>query len=327
MQYFKHLQERFIKRLAEEAQAIGANEPDNLYQPIRYTLDMGGKRLRPVMVLAVCELFGGQADEAMSAAIGIEVFHNFTLLHDDIMDHATLRRNRQTVHEKYSINVAILSGDAMSNMSYLYLLKTRSSYLSHILTLFSKTAMEVCEGQQYDMDFETRTDVSISEYIEMIRLKTAVLIACSLKTGAIIGGASPADADLLYTAGINLGIAFQIQDDLLDVYADQSKFGKQIGGDIVANKKTFLLLKALELADSYQKAALLKQMTTSTATRDEKINAVRHIYDALNIQNITASLIDSYYCQANSDIEKLSIDSNQKTNLHNFVRQIMHREK
>lgn len=327
MYHIKSLQKAFIRQLEKEAEKIGTTVPHNLYQPIQYTLNMGGKRLRPVMVLMACELFGGNPDTAMSAAIGIEVFHNFTLLHDDIMDHASLRRNMQTVHKRYSTNVAILSGDAMSNLSYLYLLKTQSPSLNEILTLFSQTAMQVCEGQQYDMDFETSMAVSIDDYMEMIRLKTAVLIACSLKTGALIGNAPAREATCLYHFGINLGLAFQLQDDLLDIYANQDKFGKKIGGDIIANKKTFLLLKSLELANPEQKNELIRWLSIEKCDRDEKVNAVRKIFDETGIRKITREIMDQYYQKAVAELDTMTLHPDQKEKLYHLAKQIMKRDK
>ena len=224
--------------------------PADLYDPINYTLGLGGKRLRPLLVLASCQMFGGEIDEAINPAIGIELFHNFTLLHDDIMDQAPLRRGKETVYKKWNPNVAILAGDTMFALANKYMLRTRQQAISQVMELFNQTAIEVCEGQQYDMDYEHQANVSIADYIEMIRLKTAVLLAASLKTGAIIAGAEAADCNYIYQFGINIGLAFQLKDDLLDVYGVQEKFGKVSGGDIIAGKKTYLYLKALETAGS-----------------------------------------------------------------------------
>ncbi len=327
MYTLKSLQTAFDSLLEKEAALIAGSQPANLYLPIQYTFDMGGKRLRPIMVLMACDLFGGKIEDAMYAALGIETFHNFTLLHDDIMDRASLRRNRKTVHEKYNENIAILSGDAMSNLAYQYLLKTESPALREILILFAKTATEVCEGQQFDMDYENNLSVSIDDYLKMIRLKTAVLIACSLKTGAFIGHASPQDADHLYEFGIQLGLAFQLKDDLLDVYADQDKFGKKTGGDIVSNKKTFLLLKALELASPEQKKEILHWMTATDFNPDEKVAAVKKIYSEINIRQITVETMDGYHRKALGKLERIAIGANRKEELLALAKRMMNREK
>jgi geranylgeranyl diphosphate synthase type II len=327
MYALKTLQAAFASLLEKEAAQIGTFLPANLYQPIQYTFSMGGKRLRPVMVLMACDLFGGNIEEALYAALGIETFHNFTLLHDDIMDQASLRRNRETVHKKYNENIAILSGDAMSNLAFRYLLRTESDARYEILCLFAKTAAEIYEGQQYDMDFEESMTVSIDDYLKMIRLKTAVLIACSLKTGALIGHASPQDASHLYEFGIHLGLAFQLHDDLLDVYADQDKFGKKTGGDIVSNKKTFLLLKALELASSEQKKELLVWISGNDFDPDEKIASVKRIYTQVNIQQITLDMMGHYYRKAISELEIIAIDAPRKEELLLLAKKMMKREK
>lgn len=311
-----------------ELEIIGLNqtEPKNLYQPIGYTLAMGGKRLRPVMVLLACNLFTDEVNRAIPAAMAIEVFHNFTLLHDDIMDESDVRRNSPTVHQKYNKNIAILSGDAMSIMAYKYLQKSEPKNLASMLDLFSKTAIEVCEGQQLDMDFETTRDVSISQYLNMIRLKTAVLLACSLKMGALAANASPQMADLLYVIGIDLGIAFQLQDDLLDVFADQQKFGKKIGGDIIANKKTFLLLKAVELSDPATKKELLEWIDQKEFNPAEKIQAVIKIYNKLDIKNITIKAIEDFYQSAISVLNEINLPEETKAKMHQLAQMIMLRD-
>ena len=320
------LQQRVIDRLSQEAQKIGQTQPVHLYQPIEYTLNMGGKRLRPVMLLMACDLFGGNIEEALNAAIAIEVFHNFTLLHDDIMDHADIRRNQPAVHKKYNENVAILSGDAMSIMAYQFLLKTNTPVIQKITQLFSKTAMEVCEGQQYDMDFENKFDVRIDDYVKMIRLKTAVLIAGSFKIGAQLAMAPDADADRIYRFGINLGLAFQLRDDLLDVFADQEKFGKKTGGDILANKKTFLLLKALELANPEQKAQLDHWLAKKDFDPEEKIRAVKQIYTDLNLKEISRQKSDDYYHAAMNELQAIELENDRKKPLILLAKTIMKRE-
>ncbi len=326
-QSIKKLQELVVNQITEEAKKIGKTTPINLYQPIDYTLNMGGKRLRPVMLLLACELFSGDVQNALPAAIAVEVFHNFTLLHDDIMDHAEIRRNMPAVHKKYSENVAILSGDAMSIKAYQYLLTVDHPNIQEVTRLFSKTAIEVCEGQQYDMDFETRLDVSIDEYLEMIRLKTAVLIAGSFKMGALLGNASLEDAERLYQFGINLGLAFQLQDDLLDVFADQDKFGKKIGGDIIANKKTFLLLQALAIANREQKAELQDWIDRKKFNPEEKINAIKNIYIDLKLQHISQQKSNEFYQKAMEKIDAINVHSDRKQVIIELAQMIMKREK
>lgn len=326
MHTINDLQTLISQETDKEISRLERAEPHNLYQPIGYALAMGGKRLRPVMVLLACNLYSNDVLKALPAALAIEVFHNFTLLHDDIMDHAEMRRNLPSVYKKYNENIAILSGDAMSIMAYDYLSKCTSGDKNEMLRMFTKTALQVCEGQQLDMDFEHRTDVSIPEYIRMITLKTAVLLACSLKMGALVAGAPSQSADLLYDFGINLGIAFQLQDDLLDVFADQDKFGKKIGGDIVSNKKTFLLLKALEISGSSEKEAILEWINKSEYNPEEKINAIKNIYEALNIKTLTEDHISRYYRQAMAVWEKLNIENDAKSELLNLAKMIMYRD-
>jgi geranylgeranyl diphosphate synthase type II len=315
MHTIKELQKLISEEIDREIRRLNESEPKNLYGPIGYTLAMGGKRLRPVMVLLACNLFTDQIEKAFPAALAIEVFHNFTLLHDDIMDKAGMRRNSPTVHKKYNENIAILSGDAMSIMAYNYLQKSETKNLSSMIQLFSQTALEVCEGQQFDMDFETRTNASIPEYLNMIRLKTAVLLACSLKMGALAANAPERIADLLYVFGLDLGIAFQLQDDLLDVFADQNKFGKKIGGDISSNKKTFLLLKALELSDDETKKELQAWIDNKEFDAQEKIDAVKLIYNKLNIKEITENSIEDFYQSALNVWNEISLEKETKAEL------------
>lgn len=260
--------------------------PKSLYDPIEYILSLGGKRIRPALALMACNLYKENIDNVINPALGIEVFHNFTLLHDDLMDKADKRRNKPTVHKVWNDNTAILSGDAMLIAAYQLIGKTEPDCLKEIFDLFTDTALEICGGQQYDMEFESRTDVTEPEYIEMIRLKTAVLLACSLKIGAIIGGASQEDADNLYDFGINIGLAFQLQDDLLDVYGDTATFGKNIGGDITCNKKTFLLIHAFELASPEQKAILTSWIDKTQFIPTEKIEVFTNIYNELHLKEI-----------------------------------------
>ncbi len=326
MHTIQELQKLISDEIEREIILLNDSKPTNLYGPIGYTLAMGGKRLRPVMVLMACNLFTDKIEKALPAALAIEVFHNFTLLHDDIMDQADMRRNSLAVHKKYNENIAILSGDAMSIMAYKYLEKSETENLSKMIRLFSDTALEVCEGQQFDMDFETSMDVSIPEYLNMIRLKTAVLLACSLKMGALAANASERISDLLYVFGLDLGIAFQLRDDLLDVFAVQEKFGKKIGGDIISNKKTFLLLKALELSDDLTKKELLEWIEKKEFDHQEKIAAVRNIYTKLKIKEITENSIDNFYQSALNVWDEIDVPSETKTELLLLAKMIMSRD-
>jgi geranylgeranyl diphosphate synthase type II len=286
---------------------------------------MGGKRLRPVLLLLSYNIFSESVQEAIPAAIAIEVFHNFTLLHDDIMDKAEMRRNMPTVHKKFSENSAILSGDAMAFLSYQYLLECNSVRLTEVLELFTKTAIEVCEGQQFDMEFESRLNVSESEYLEMIRLKTAVLLGCGLKAGALLANANSAVANQLYEFGINLGLAFQLQDDLLDSFGNQQTFGKKIGGDILANKKTFLLINALQNAETDQKNELLNWMNIGVFNPEEKISSVLKIYNQLNIKQLTEQKIDSYFQKCKTVFQQISVDQVRKKHLFEVSNSMLNR--
>lgn len=283
-------------------QAIAAlpvyGKPEGLYQPIAYTLKQGGKRLRPMLALMSAQTFGGDPAKALPAAIAIEIFHNFTLLHDDIIDEAPLRRGRETVYKKWNINTAILSGDTMFAIAYGQLCSSETTMLPALMKVFTKTAIEVCEGQQYDIDFETSEDVSIDAYLNMIRLKTAVLLAASLKIGAITAGASEADADRIYSFGENLGIAFQLQDDLLDAFGNEEVFGKKTGGDILTNKKTYLYLKALELASANDRKSLLELYSRRDMEAGEKIGKVLQIFRRADIEKQTERLIMDYFNRA-----------------------------
>lgn len=295
-----------ICRTIEEALArlTFDQPPCSLFDPITYILSLGGKRIRPALALMACDLFGGKNEDVLQPALGLEVFHNFTLLHDDLMDEADRRRDKPTVHKLWNPNVAILSGDAMLICAYQLVAKANDKT---ILELFSRTALEICAGQQYDMEFESRPDVTEEEYLEMIRLKTAVLLACALKVGAMIGGASAADADALYDYGIHIGLAFQLQDDLLDVYGDPKTFGKNIGGDILCNKKTFLLINALSVASEEQRQVMEDWMARKTYDAQEKIAAFTNLYNELSIRDLTERRIEDYYRMANEDLARLSI--------------------
>lgn len=321
-----NLQSLISIEIEKEIHQLYQTEPKNLYEPVGYALSMGGKRLRPVMVLMACNLFSETVEKAFPVALAIELFHNFTLLHDDIMDGAEMRRNNLSVYKKYNENIAILSGDAMSIMAYNYLLKCNSTEPAPMVRLFSRTALEVCEGQQFDMDFESRLDVSIPEYLEMIRLKTAVLLASSLKLGAMSANAPEKIADQLYDFGLNLGIAFQLQDDLLDVFADQDKFGKKIGGDIVSNKKTFLLLKALEISDDSTKEIIHDWMNKQDFDENEKIRVITEVYNQLDIKRITEIYIDEFYQLALDILKEISLAAETKVELIQLANLIMNRD-
>jgi len=300
-------------------------KPAGLYDPIAYTLSMGGKRIRPALALMACNLYTDNIEPVIAPALGIEVFHNFTLLHDDIMDRADIRRGRPTVHKRWDDNTAILSGDVMQIAAYQLIAQAPEKYLKAVLDLFSTTAREICEGQQYDVDFENRDEVAADEYIEMIRLKTAVLLACSLKTGAIIGGATAEDADELYDFGINLGLAFQLKDDLLDVYGDEATFGKKIGGDILCNKKTYLLIHALKLAKGADFEDLTKYLKKSYQQPEEKIKQVTEMYNKLGVKKICEDKMSFFYEKAIANLEKVGVDTNKKQALRKLAEKLMSR--
>ncbi|MBU8893660.1 MAG: polyprenyl synthetase family protein [Bacteroidales bacterium] len=318
----KELQDLINNAISNEK--IG-REPFSLYDPINYTLESGGKRIRPALALMACNLFTDNINPAIKPALGLEIFHNFTLLHDDIMDHAGIRRGKPTVHKKWNENTAILSGDAMFIKAYEYLLDCRSPNFRDILKVFNETALEVCEGQQYDMEFETRESVSEDDYLRMIELKTSVLLAASLKIGAMIGGADNADAELLYKFGKNIGLAFQLQDDLLDVYGDINVFGKKPGGDIVANKKTLMLIKALELAANDELKTLKNLLSDKNIDSEKKITAVTEIYNKLNIKSIVEEQIKRLNADAVRFLESVSVNENKKGELIKLAEKLTNR--
>jgi len=301
-------------------------QPVELYDPINYILDLGGKRLRPALCLLACDMFDGVIQQALNPALGIEIFHNFTLLHDDIMDEAPIRRGQQTVHLKWNPNVAILSGDTMMALAYEYVMKAPNDTIQEVFSIFNQTAIEVCEGQQYDMNFEVQEKVSISDYLNMIRLKTAVLLAGSLKVGALIGNANTKDAENLYQFGENLGIAFQLKDDLLDAFSDEEKFGKKTGGDIVSNKKTYLYLKAFELADDKTKESLTNYFNEDFADPVQKIEGVKKIFRKLKVDLATNKEIDNYYQQALGYLDKVNVSQEKKSELFKFADQLKQRD-
>jgi len=299
------------------------NKPQSLFDPITYILSLGGKRVRPALALMSYNLYKDDVTRVIPIALAIEIFHNFTLLHDDLMDNADMRRGKPTVHIKWNNNVAVLSGDAMLIEAYKEIAKTDTEHLSLVMDLFSVTATEICCGQQYDMEFEQRMDVTIPEYLEMIRLKTAVLLACSLKEGAIVAGATAEDAANLYDFGINVGLGFQLKDDLLDVYGDSSSFGKRIGGDILCNKKTYLLINAL--ADSRTKDELTAWMNKVNVEEGEKIDAVTKIYDKLDLKKKSEDLINDYYIKAVACLDKVNVAEGKKDELYKLAINLMSR--
>ena len=301
--------------------------PQELYEPVNYILSLGGKRLRPLLALMGCELFDEHIDKALPVAMCVEVFHNFTLLHDDIMDSAPLRRGKPTVHTQYGINTGILSGDVMLIIAYEFLTQINDPKISRqLLQIFNKMAIEVCEGQQYDMNFETRKDVTIPEYIRMIELKTSVLIAAAFQMGALVGGATEAEAMHLYEFGRNVGIAFQIQDDILDTYGDPEKFGKKVGGDIVQNKKTYLVLKSYELGNKQQITDLQQLMNTPTTDEADKINAVKSIFNNLNVREKAENVMTEYLNIAFQHIDDTPLSIERKNYLKSWANELMMRE-
>ncbi len=316
-------QESFINYLQEQDLN---REPKNLYEPIDYILQLGGKRLRPILTLIACDVFNIDFNIALPAAMAVETFHNFTLIHDDIMDEAPLRRGKETVHQKWDINTGILSGDAMLILAYQYFENYEPVVFQKLAKLFSKTALEVCDGQQLDVDFETRNDVTINEYIKMITLKTSVLVGAALKMGAIVAETEEEQANNLYNFGLNLGIAFQLQDDYLDTFGNPDTFGKQIGGDIIENKKTYLYLKALEVAKNEDKEKLLSYYGKKSDQNSEKIKDVTSIFERNNIPKLTQNLIKDYTEKAFEFLSILNISENAKKGLQKFGENLMFRK-
>lgn len=302
---------------------VKVKNPVNLYQPIQYMLDIGGKRLRPILTLLTCDLFGEDVSKALNAALAVEVFHNFTLVHDDIMDNAALRRGKSTVFKKWNVNTGVLSGDAMLILAYQFLENYDAEIFKKLIMLFNQTALEVCEGQQLDMDFETRLDVTIPEYLQMISYKTSVLVAAAMKMGAIIANANEKDTSTIYDFGLNLGIAFQLQDDYLDTFGDTS-FGKQIGGDIIENKKTFLILKTLEIGSEADKELLLKLYNKSDFSED-KVKNVTEIFIKNKAPELIKNEIENYTNKAFKSLEKLPLNENKKNLLKQFGIKLMNR--
>ncbi|MCL7764136.1 polyprenyl synthetase family protein [Polaribacter sp. Z014] len=317
-----HYQKDFIDYLESKK---WVNEPKNLYEPIDYIIKLGGKRMRPILTLMAADIFSGGYEKAMPAALAVEVFHNFTLIHDDIMDDAPLRRGKATVHEKWDINTGILSGDAMLILAYQYFENYEPVVFQKLAKLFSKTALEVCDGQQLDVDFETRNDVTIDEYINMIRLKTSVLVAAALKMGAIVAETSDENANLIYDFGLNLGLAFQLQDDYLDTFGDPETFGKQVGGDIIENKKTYLYLKSLEVANEHDCKKLEYFYSRKLDDNSTKITEVSRIFDLNDIPILIKEQIQDYTERAFETLSCMNISEESKASLRNFGLWLMNR--
>jgi geranylgeranyl diphosphate synthase type II len=319
----KQYQEYFLEYL--QKQEIN-RQPQNLYEPIDYILGLGGKRMRPVLTLMAAEVFDCDYHQALPAAMAVEVFHNFSLVHDDIMDDAPLRRGKETVHEKWNLNAGILSGDAMLILAYQYFEQYRPEIFRDLAKLFSKTALEVCEGQQWDVDFETREDVTIPEYLKMIEYKTAVLVGAAMKMGAIIAETSVENANLIYDFGLNLGIAFQLQDDYLDVFGDPETFGKQIGGDIIENKKTYLYLKAMAFSGRAQTEQLQHLYSIRPNDNREKIDSVAAVFNATGASDATQQAIREYTMKAFETLQRLQIADDKKAALRAFGENLMERK-
>ena len=303
-------------------------EPGSLYEPIRYTLDMGGKRLRPALMLQAYNIYREDPESILPQACALETYHNFTLLHDDLMDNAPVRRGKPTVHKQWDANTAILSGDAMLSLAFQRMLENcPDNCLRAVMELFTETTLLIDEGQQMDMEFETRDDVAEEEYIEMIRLKTSVLLACALKMGALLANAPAEDAEQLYQFGVSLGLAFQLQDDYLDVYGDPAVFGKSIGGDILCNKKTYMLINALNRADEQQQQEMNRWLNDKDSDAKEKIAAVKHLYNVIGIDQLAKQKIEQYFDQARQQLVALNVDEQRKLILVDYMNDMMNRRK
>ena len=301
--------------------------PSSLYEPVQYVLSLGGKRIRPVLMLLGYNLWKEHPEDILMPAVGLETYHNYTLLHDDLMDNADMRRGHETVHRRWDANKAILSGDSMLVLAYQRVAQVPADKLREVLDLFTVTALEIGEGQEYDMAFEQRTDVTEDEYIEMIRLKTSVLLACALKMGALLADAPQQDAELMYQVGEQLGLAFQLQDDLLDVYGDPKVFGKAIGGDITSNKKTYMLINAANRANDSQRAELKKWITATTFDRQEKVQAVTRLYDEIGIRQLCEDKISYYFDLARQTLDRVNVPENRKQPLRQYMDEMLHRDK
>lgn len=318
-----------ILRLVNDylAQLPYEREPQSLYEPIKYVLSMGGKRVRPVLMMLAYNMYKDDPESILPSACALETYHNYTLLHDDLMDNAALRRGHETVHMKWDANTAILSGDSMLVLAYERIAQCPKEKLAGVLSLFTETALEIGEGQQYDMEFENRTDVTEAEYIEMIRLKTSVLLACAVKMGAMLAGASDEDADNLYKFGEQIGLAFQLQDDFLDVYGDSAVFGKAIGGDITSNKKTFMLINAINHANAEQRAELTRWITAEQFDAKEKVAAVTRLYNEIGIDRMAKDKIEYYFEQSTKYLALVNVPEERKQELIAYTHDMMNREK
>ena len=321
-----HSIQQYQEFISDYLQSQSKNkEPKNLYEPIHYIMQLGGKRMRPILTLMSAEVFDIDYKKALPAALAVEVFHNFSLVHDDIMDDAPLRRGNKTVHEKWNINTGILSGDAMLILAYQYFEEYEPTIFQSLAKLFSKTALEVCEGQQWDVDFESRSDVTIPEYLKMIECKTAVLVAAAMKMGAIIAETSQENANLIYDFGLNLGLAFQLQDDYLDAFGNPETFGKQVGGDIIENKKTYLYLKAMEFASPNEKEELVHLFSIHLEDNSDKINSVKQIFHSSGAAQATQKAIQDFTLKAFETLEKMNVSLDKKAMLTNFGENLMKR--
>lgn len=324
MNNYEQLVEHFEKKLH---QIEYNNKPIELYSPIKYTLGFGGKRIRPVTTLMGCELFCDDYEKAMPQAIAIELFHNFTLIHDDIMDNAPIRRGKETVFKKWNSNIAILSGDTLFALAYQYAQQADKNILHSTLSVFSQTAIEVCEGQQFDLNYEANNNVTVDEYINMIRLKTGVLFGASLKIGALVGGASSNDANLIYDFGVNIGLGFQLKDDLLDTFGNEDIFGKKTGGDIITNKKTFLYLKALEVADIQTKEELILLYNSPDIDHNQKINLTKSIFKKLQVHKAANIEIDKFFNTGIESLDMINISNKKKKHLREVAVKMIDRNK
>ena len=327
MQEYSNLFQLLQKALHEEQTSLHNAEPKEMYEPMAYIVGLGGKRVRPLLTLVGCDLFDVNPEVAIPSAMAVELFHNFSLIHDDILDNAPLRRGNTTVHEKWNNNIALLSGDGMMVKGFQVLAKSKPEHIHSLLNLYSKTGIEVCEGQQYDMNFETQTKVSVHEYIDMITYKTAVLLGCSLQMGAICANASITNQHHLYEFGKHVGIAFQILDDVLDVYADDEKFGKQVGGDIISNKKTFMLLDAFELANSKQTEDLTYLLSSKEITNEEKVKKVTAIYNTLGVKELALAEANNHTDIALKHLTELDANAYKKKLLKVFALHLLNRDK
>lgn len=319
--------EELLKKVNKTLDGLAYDrQPVTLYEPIRYVLSLGGKRIRPVLMLLAYQLYKDDSERIMQQAIGLETYHNFTLLHDDVMDQADLRRGHPTVHKKWNDNQAILSGDTMLLQAFQRMLQCDGRVLGDVMQLFVTTTLEIDEGQQFDVEFETRENVTEDEYIEMIRLKTSVLLACALKMGGLLAGASADDQEALYSLGEKIGLAFQLQDDLLDVYGDTKVFGKNIGGDITSNKKTYMLINAVNRANTTQRAELMRWIEAREFNREEKVEAVTRVYDEIGIRQLCEEKINYYFEQGRQYLEQIQVSDGRKAPLRQYIAQMMNRQ-